>query len=401
MRIVLMIMLILNLASAKKVALVIGNSNYNQGYLPNPTKDADLIAQKLREVGFDVTIKKNIKSVNQMKENINTFIRKVKKDDIAVVYYAGHGVQCKGINYLIPTKAMIAKGGQLKSEALNLDFLIGGMSNIKLAVLMIDACRDNTYPSCTKSQKRGLVQPHTPEEGGMIISFATAEGKTADDGEEHSPYALALSKYINKKMPIETFFRKVGGEVFASSSQRPMLKSNFYESFSFGEYEINNIPDENKPHTINEDVHVVHSLKSIEGKIINIEERKRGLYFPQYKGKIIILKIFGKEVSDCIKEIPSTRKIYNKFKNKLAIVSIQVQSKMSDSFAKNYIKKYKINYPIIEGEDALNLQYFIQKTFKWTGIIPYTLVMKNGIIEYSYDGKVSYKELERDLKKLF
>ena len=238
MRIVLMILLMLNLVSAKKLALVIGNSNYNQGYLPNPTKDADLIAQKLRDVGFTVTIKKDIKSLDKMKESINNFVRKVKEKDIAVVYYAGHGVQCKGTNYLIPTKAMIAKGGQLESEALNLDFLIGGMSNIKLAVLMIDACRDNTYPSCTKSQKRGLIQPHTPEEGGMIISFATAEGKTADYGYEHSPYALALAKFIDKKMPIETFFRKVGGEVLASSSQRPMLKNSFYGKFSFGGKEI-------------------------------------------------------------------------------------------------------------------------------------------------------------------
>ena len=119
MRIILMMLLMFNLASAKKVALVIGNSNYNQGFLPNPTKDADLIAQKLGEVGFDVTIKKNIKSVDKMKESINNFVRKVKEDDIAVVYYAGHGVQCRGTNYLIPTKAMIAKGGQLKSEALN------------------------------------------------------------------------------------------------------------------------------------------------------------------------------------------------------------------------------------------------------------------------------------------
>jgi len=234
MRIVLMIMLILNLASAKKVALVIGNSNYNQGYLANPTKDADLIAQKLREVGFTVTPKNNIETVEDMKDVINDFAKTVNEEDIAVVYYAGHGVQCKGTNYLIPTKAKIAKGGQLKSEALKLDFLIGGMSNIKLAILMIDACRDNTYPSCTKSQTRGLIQPHTPEEGGMIISFATAEGKTADDGDKHSPYALALSKFITKKIPIETFFRKVGGEVFASSSQRPMLKNSFYGRFSFG-----------------------------------------------------------------------------------------------------------------------------------------------------------------------
>jgi hypothetical protein len=79
-----------------------------------------------------------------------------------------------------------------------------------------------------------LVQPKVNSAGGMIISFATAENTEASDGDEHSPYALALSKFMKQKMPIETYFRKVGGEVFGSSGQRPMLKSNFYGRFSFG-----------------------------------------------------------------------------------------------------------------------------------------------------------------------
>ena len=225
----------LNLATAKKIALVIGNSNYNQGYLPNPTKDADLIAKNLEDVGFTVTVKKDLSTAYQMEKAIDDFAGIVKDDDIAVIYYAGHGVQCKGKNYLIPTKATINRGTQLPSKALNLDVVIGAVSDIKLAIIMLDACRNNTYPSCSKSQTRGLVQPTVNSKGGMIISFATAENEVADDGSgNHSPYALALSKLMKKKMPIETFFTQVGREVFSSNGQRPMYKNSFYGKFSFG-----------------------------------------------------------------------------------------------------------------------------------------------------------------------
>jgi len=136
MRIVLIMLLMLNLATAKKIALVIGNSDYNRGYLPNPTKDADLIAQNLRDVGFTVTIKKNLSTALKMEEAIDNFAKIVKDDDIAVIYYAGHGVQCKGKNYLIPTKATINRGTQLPSKALNLDVVIGAVSDIKLAIII-------------------------------------------------------------------------------------------------------------------------------------------------------------------------------------------------------------------------------------------------------------------------
>jgi len=234
MRIVLIMLLMLNLATAKKIALVIGNGDYNQGHLANPTKDADLIAQNLRDVGFTVTIKKNLSTALKMEEAIDDFAKIVKDDDIAVIYYAGHGVQCKGRNYLIPTKATINRGGQLPSKSLDLDVVIGAVSDIKLAIIMLDACRNNTYPSCSKSQTRGLVQPKVNSAGGMIISFATAENTEASDGDEHSPYALALSKFMNQSLPIETYFREVGGEVLSSSGQQPMFKSSFYGRFSFG-----------------------------------------------------------------------------------------------------------------------------------------------------------------------
>ncbi len=241
MKLLLLLLFIINVLYAQKMALVIGNSDYTNGYLPNPTKDADLIAQSLRAVGFSVSIQKNLSTAPKMKKAINNFVRGLDKEDIAVIYYAGHGVQCKGKNYLMPTKADVVRGGQLASEALDLDFLIGGVSELKLAIVMLDACRNNTYPSCSKSQTRGLVQPNITDGGGMILSFATAPNKIALDGDgDHSPYAMALSKYMNQSMPIETYFRRVGGEVFgATGSQRPMLKNSFYGEFSFIEGKIN------------------------------------------------------------------------------------------------------------------------------------------------------------------
>ena len=230
-----MLLLLLNLAVAKKVALVIGNANYSEGRLSNPINDANLIAKKLRGVGFDVTIKRDIKKSHTMKNVINNFARGLRKNDIAVVYYAGHGVQYKGKNYLMPTLANAVRGGQLEGEAVNLDFLIGGVSEIKLAIVMLDACRDNNYPIYDRGQSRGLAQPTVANDGGMIISFATASNESANDGDgDNSPYALALSKFIKSSIPIETFFRKVGGEVYKSTgSQRPMLKNSFYGDFSF------------------------------------------------------------------------------------------------------------------------------------------------------------------------
>lgn len=237
MRIIFLLLIMIESSLGAKFALVMGNSAYEKGRLPNPVNDARLIADDLKSLGFSVTMEKNIKTASKMKRVINSFASKLKSNDIAVVYYAGHGVQYKGKNYLMPTQANAIKGAQLESEAVNLDFLVGGVSEIKLAIVMLDACRKNTYPTYDRSQSRGLAQVKVPSDGGMIISYATAPNEVAADGSgNHSPYAKALSKYMGQKLPIETFFRKVGGEVYQNTGkQRPMLKNSFYGDFSFGQ----------------------------------------------------------------------------------------------------------------------------------------------------------------------
>jgi thiol-disulfide isomerase/thioredoxin len=144
----------------------------------------------------------------------------------------------------------------------------------------------------------------------------------------------------------------------------------------------------------------VHKLRSIQGEKIIVVERKTGFVFPQHKNKIVILQMFGKDCSHCIKEIPIMGKIYQKYRNKLEIIAVQVEDKMTSREAKRFIQKHRIKYPIIPGDNATNLQYNVQSTYGWTGILPYTLVIKNGVTEFTYPGEISYKEINRDIRSI-
>ena len=144
-----------------------------------------------------------------------------------------------------------------------------------------------------------------------------------------------------------------------------------------------------------------HNLVSIRGKSINIIERPRGFIFPDYGNKVIILELFGKDCPHCLRELPIIDRIRREYRGQLEVIAIQAQDRMSRSEAKAYINGHGIRYPIIEGQDATNLQYFIQKTYGWTGILPYTLVIKDGITQFSYSGEVDYKEIKKDIDSLF
>jgi len=159
-------------------------------------------------------------------------------------------------------------------------------------------------------------------------------------------------------------------------------------------------PQELKPRQITNQGGEVHKLKSIQGKSVIIVERRNGFKFPQHPNKVVILQMFGKNCPHCMKEMPVMGKIYKKYRKNLEIVAIQVEDRMSAREAKNLIRRHRIKYAIIPGEDATNLQYNIQSTYGWTGILPYTLVIQNGVTEFTYPGEVSYRELNHDIRSL-
>jgi len=144
----------------------------------------------------------------------------------------------------------------------------------------------------------------------------------------------------------------------------------------------------------------IHRLRSIQGKNITIIERPTGYIFPQFKNKIVILEMFGQNCSHCIKEMPILHKLRRKYRHKVEIIALQVEGEMSKRQANRLLKRHRIHYPIIAGQTATNLQYQVQSTYGWTGILPFIMVIKDGVTEFTYRGEVSYKEINKDIRSL-
>jgi thiol-disulfide isomerase/thioredoxin len=145
----------------------------------------------------------------------------------------------------------------------------------------------------------------------------------------------------------------------------------------------------------------MHSLKSIQGQSIQVGERSNGFTFPNHPGKVIILEMFGKNCPHCIKEIPTLKRIKKRYGNRVEVIAIHSQGILSPSAGQRFISQYRINYPVTDGSRATELQYFIQNTYSWTGVLPFTMVIKDGQTEGSFSGEVSYSELREVMDPLF
>ncbi len=201
-----------------KLALLIGNSQYTQlPALANPANDAKLLSEHLQQLGFTVTSLTD-QSQLQMKSSIAQFTQAVTvagPDTIALLYYAGHGVQIDGTNYLIPVDANVQTAGDVVLGAVSASDLLKTLelASAKVNVLVLDACRDNPFKSNTRGVSRGLARVEAP--AGSIVAYATAPGQVAADGDgNNSPYAEALAKNLaTPGMALEAVFRQVRIEV--------------------------------------------------------------------------------------------------------------------------------------------------------------------------------------------
>ncbi len=200
----------------KRIALVIGNTNYTgDKRLKNPGNDADAIAAKLSTLGFDVIIKKNLGKKATLTA-INEFKKKTKNYEVALFYYAGHGISVSGVNYIIPIDAECPEPESVEDDCINLGRVLSSMESCKMKIAMFDACRNNPFQRSWRirgENTRGFVQMNSPR--GTLVSFATAPGETASDGYgKHSPYALAVLEVLDiKGLPLGEFFQRVRNRV--------------------------------------------------------------------------------------------------------------------------------------------------------------------------------------------
>ena len=238
------LLLCLNAAAAstgKRVALVIGNSTYkNAVRLPNTLNDAQLMANTLKNAGFEV-IEGTDLSKTEMSGMLDRFTELAYNADLAMVFYAGHGMQVEGKNYLVPTDAVLNSPAHLKTRAFTLDDIIATLpADPGVGVVILDACRDNPLArtlaasmpasrSVTVSSGLAPVQASSSSAGtgtgGIIIAYATDPGAVALDGKgDHSPYTSALAKHLaTPGLEIQSALTRVRGEVTSSTKgvQRP------------------------------------------------------------------------------------------------------------------------------------------------------------------------------------
>ncbi len=199
------LLLVCQPASAeKRVALVLGNSNYkNAAVLPNPVNDAAAVAATLKGAGFDIVDSRLDLSAADMRRALRDFADQARDSDLAVVYYAGHGIEIDGTNYLIPTDATLQRDTDIYDEAFSLDRVLLTIEPARqLRLVIVDACRNNPFAETmkrtvsTRTVSRGLARIE-PTTTNTLVAFAAKAGLTALDGNsKNSPYATALVKHI-------------------------------------------------------------------------------------------------------------------------------------------------------------------------------------------------------------
>jgi hypothetical protein len=237
-----------------RVALVIGNGAYqNAPKLPNPTNDANDVADALKRDGF-VTILATDLSRDAMEDAAIRFARAARNADVALFYYSGHALQFAGVNYLAPIDIQLRDEADLR-RMIKLDDVVSDLEQAKnLRILVLDACRDNPLADQLKRSigmtrslpmQRGLAKIDSPE--GMIVAYATQPGRTAEDGTgRNSPYTSAFLKNIEAKEEIGTIFRRISADVYQSTNheQLPELSLSLIGEFYLrGKIDVNLKPD--------------------------------------------------------------------------------------------------------------------------------------------------------------
>jgi len=224
----------------KRIALVIGNARYPKFPLANPENDARLIATRLRSLGFEVTDQYNL-GVIQFRRALRDFAKRVQQDDaIAVLYYAGHGVQIDGRNFLLPVDINLRDQEEIKDESVDIDELfIGRIDKVGSfpRIVILDACRNNPFAGKTRNIRSagGLAEMGAR---GTLIAFASAPGAAAEDGPDggNSIYSKSLAEEMTTPgIEVEQMFKNVRVKVLRDTQGRqlPWVNTSLTSDFTF------------------------------------------------------------------------------------------------------------------------------------------------------------------------
>lgn len=229
----------LNTQQQQRIALVIGNENYQVGKLDTPINDATDMAGVLKELGFEVILLKD-SSKRQMDDALDQFFTRINQGYVGLFYYAGHGMQVEGENYLIPVNAQIKAEKDVEYESMPLGKILGRMESAgnQINIVILDACRDNPFRKFWRSSSRGLTAS-LQAASGTLIAFATAPGKVASDGTgRNGLFTSYLLKYIKTpNVDVDSMLRQVRSNVAKDTNnyQVPWTSSSLIGEFAFNQ----------------------------------------------------------------------------------------------------------------------------------------------------------------------
>ena len=220
----------------KRFSLVIGNGDYKNGPLENPVNDAKDMAATMKECGFKVLMEINCNRT-EMRDAVREFGDMIKQGGVGLFFYAGHGLQVDGENYLVPLEADIENEYEIEDECLKVSSVLRSMeaADNRLNIIILDACRNNPFKSSFRSANRGLVKMDAPT--GSILAYSTAPGSVAKDGKgRNGLYTSNLLKYMHVPgLSLEEMFKRVRIDVMVGSEdqQVPWESSSLTGNFSF------------------------------------------------------------------------------------------------------------------------------------------------------------------------
>jgi uncharacterized caspase-like protein len=223
-----------------RIALVIGNSAYQTvTALPNPANDAKAMTEMLKSAGFEVVVAPDL-TQSEMRRTIGDFAGKAAalgRDTVTLVFYAGHGLQVDGENFLVPVDARISRESDVALQAMRLHDVMNTLSSVpsKIRLIILDSCRNNPFSEINKTGGRGLAIVDAP--AGSLVSYSTAPGTEAQDGDgANSPFTAALLSVAKEPgVPIEQALKRVRYLVHdaTNNQQTPWESSSLIDNFSF------------------------------------------------------------------------------------------------------------------------------------------------------------------------
>ena len=355
-------------AQEKRLALVIGNSNYEKGYLKNPVNDALLISETLKSLGFDVIIDTNIANIKEFNDAVKEFGERRNQYNVGFIYYAGHAVQIDNVNYLLATTEEYKTDYDVTVNAFSVQTMMRFLTDRseEVNVLILDACRDNPFEKNWIKTSRssdgggGLAKINPPT--GSLIAYSTDPGNTAADGDDkNSLYCVSLSKnMLLENTSLDQVFRNVRADVLAETEnrQRPVEATQltgeaFYLKKSSYLDEIKDIDSliDNEDYTAA--LVKVTSILALDPNNMQALLRKGRIQY------ITIGKEYnGDDIEKAIKLYPNAPEVYVYYarylskiqKNELALININKAIELDSTFADAYYWRGRINID----EDKLN-----------------------------------------------